>query len=74
MKHGSGVFNKEASLKYTTLNAEEKSRLALIGETSSTMAPREINNKGRRCFSRIQKIVSKSLSGSNSTSGVRIFS
>ncbi len=60
MKQGSGVFNKEASVKYSVLSAEEKSRLSSIGEVSSTLTPREVKNTGQRCFSRIQKIVSKS--------------
>ena len=42
MKHGGGVFNKKASLVYSTLNSAEKARLFSITESEQTvqMTPR----------------------------------
>ena len=59
MKHGGGVFNKKASLVYSTLNSAEKARLFSITESEQTvqMTPRELKRAGGKFFAKIRKLV-----------------
>ena len=56
MKHGGRVFNKKASLVYSTLNSAEKARLFSITESEQTvqMTPREVKRTGEKFFGKIR--------------------
>ena len=59
MNHGGRVFNKEASLVYSTLNSAEKARLFSITDSKQTvqMTPREVKRAGGKFFAKIRELV-----------------